>query len=48
MAGVQVVALTNDLFRSDLIKAHDWAGIEKLAEQALRAVGAESAVGATA
>jgi 2-dehydro-3-deoxyphosphogluconate aldolase/(4S)-4-hydroxy-2-oxoglutarate aldolase len=47
-AGVQVVALTNDLFRSDLIKAHDWAGIEKLAEQALRAVGAESAVGATA
>lgn len=47
-AGVQVVALTNDLFRPDLLKAHDWAGIEKLAEQALRAVGAESAVGATA
>jgi 2-dehydro-3-deoxyphosphogluconate aldolase/(4S)-4-hydroxy-2-oxoglutarate aldolase len=47
-AGVQVVALTNDLFRPDLIAAHDWAGIEKLTRQALSAAGVGPAVPVTA
>jgi 2-keto-3-deoxy-6-phosphogluconate aldolase len=40
--GVRVVGLTNDLFRPELISAHDWDGLGRLCRQALAA--AESGV----
>jgi 2-keto-3-deoxy-6-phosphogluconate aldolase len=40
--GVRVVGLTNDLFRPELISAHDWDGLDRLCRQALAA--AESGV----
>lgn len=43
-AGADVVGLTNDLFRPDLLMAEDWAGLTSLCERALREV-AERASG---
>ncbi|MGH7642098.1 MAG: bifunctional 4-hydroxy-2-oxoglutarate aldolase/2-dehydro-3-deoxy-phosphogluconate aldolase [Candidatus Dormibacteria bacterium] len=39
-AGADVVGLTNDLFRPELLLAEDWAGLSSLCERALAAVGA--------
>lgn len=43
-AGVQVVGLTNDLFRADLLQAGDWAEVESLTRTALRTAGVEEPV----
>lgn len=36
-AGADVVGLTNDLFRPELVLAEDWVGLAELCERALRA-----------
>ena len=42
--GVRVVGLTNDLFRPELLSAHDWEGIDRLCQQALAQAGVQPAV----
>ncbi len=43
-AGVQVVGLTNDLFRSEILQRGDWEQLAGLARQALAQAGAKAAV----
>ena len=45
--GVRVVGLTNDLFRAELLSAHDWEGVGRLCQQALAAAGVAPAVALT-
>ncbi|MHB8393504.1 MAG: bifunctional 4-hydroxy-2-oxoglutarate aldolase/2-dehydro-3-deoxy-phosphogluconate aldolase [Candidatus Dormibacteria bacterium] len=47
-AGAQVIGLTNDLFRSELVAAHAWGEIAQLCQQALVAAGAKQAVSTVA
>ncbi|HVB13235.1 MAG TPA: 2-dehydro-3-deoxyphosphogluconate aldolase [Candidatus Dormibacteraeota bacterium] len=47
-AGADVVGLTNDLFRPELLQIEDWAGLTTLCERALTAVGAAAPVRPTA
>ena len=46
-AGAQVVGLTNDLFRPELLSTHAWDEIERLCQQALLAAGVEPAAAVT-
>ncbi len=39
-AGADVIGLTADLFRPDLMATEDWQGLRELCQRALRAVGA--------
>ena len=47
-AGADVVGLTNDLFRPELLLAEDWAGLARLCERALTAAGVATSVRPTA
>jgi 2-dehydro-3-deoxyphosphogluconate aldolase/(4S)-4-hydroxy-2-oxoglutarate aldolase len=47
-AGADVVGLTNDLFRPELLEAQDWLGLARLCERALAAVGVTPQVTRTA
>ena len=46
-AGTQVVGLTNDLFRPELLLTHDWESVGRLCRQALAAAGVERAAAVT-
>ncbi len=43
-AGAEVVGLTNDLFRPELMTQHAWGAIAELCQQALSAAGVKQAV----
>lgn len=47
-AGADVVGLTNDLFRPELLRSEDWDGLTTLCERALAGVGAASSTRPTA
>ena len=47
-AGADVVGLTNDLFRPELLISEDWDGLTSLCQQALAAVALETSARSTA